>query len=259
MVNELQANLLAQLTAFDALCREHSVKYSLHGGTLLGAVRHKGFIPWDDDADIAMTRSEFKKLDRVLNSESYSLALYMRDRVYPKINYRRSTNVGPKSWIDVMIYDSITEKKFLQKAKVYTLAVLSAMNRTAKTIKMSKYERYNYLLRFTQYACYAIGCIIPSKWKARLHQWCCEYLLTGRKELIHRANDQYCGIGSIYPKEIMDSYTYVAFEDVSLSITLRYHDVLVSAYGEDYMIPKKLDDDEAKMHDMYRSLIEEEG
>ena len=59
---ELQAILLRDLIAFDTYCRKHDIRYSLCGGTLIGAVRHEGFIPWDDDTDVMMTRSEYNKL-----------------------------------------------------------------------------------------------------------------------------------------------------------------------------------------------------
>lgn len=59
LLREIQLNMLEALKVFDCICRQNDIRYSLHGGTLLGAVRHKGFIPWDDDLDVFMTRKDF--------------------------------------------------------------------------------------------------------------------------------------------------------------------------------------------------------
>ena len=60
--DEVKCEELRILKAFDAFCRSRDLSYSLAGGTLLGAVRHKGFIPWDDDIDVAMGRPYYDKL-----------------------------------------------------------------------------------------------------------------------------------------------------------------------------------------------------
>ena len=59
---EYKERLLAMMLKIDRVCRENGFRYSIVYGTLLGSVRHQGFIPWDDDMDIAMTRSEYAKL-----------------------------------------------------------------------------------------------------------------------------------------------------------------------------------------------------
>ena len=59
---EMQKYLLDILLAIDKVCREHNLRYYLVAGTMLGAVRHKGFIPWDDDADIALPRKDYDVL-----------------------------------------------------------------------------------------------------------------------------------------------------------------------------------------------------
>lgn len=61
-VKELHKRLLRILLAFDKVCAEHNLRYCICGGTMIGAVRHKGFIPWDDDLDVSMPRPDYEKL-----------------------------------------------------------------------------------------------------------------------------------------------------------------------------------------------------
>lgn len=65
----LQAKLLEMLKWFHTFCEEHHLRYYVLGGTMLGAVRHRGFIPWDDDIDVGMSRKDYKKLQQLLTNK----------------------------------------------------------------------------------------------------------------------------------------------------------------------------------------------
>lgn len=68
-LEEIQDILFDILCSFDSICKKNHIDYTVSGGTLLGTVRHKGFIPWDDDIDICMWRKDFPHLKEVLEKE----------------------------------------------------------------------------------------------------------------------------------------------------------------------------------------------
>jgi lipopolysaccharide cholinephosphotransferase len=68
-LRDVQKVQLEILLEFDRICRKHGLKYLLFAGTLLGAVRHKGFIPWDDDIDVCMLRGDYERFLTVCKDE----------------------------------------------------------------------------------------------------------------------------------------------------------------------------------------------
>lgn len=124
-IDEIHAVLLDILSEFDRLCRENGLRYSLAYGTLLGAVRHKGFIPWDDDVDVVMPRPDYEKLHdllaagQILNEPfvfsedrgkkaEYPFMKLMDDRY--RIKSRTHIEV-PHPYIDIFPLDGYSEKK----------------------------------------------------------------------------------------------------------------------------------------------------
>ncbi len=71
-LDEIHAELLEQLRDITAVCKKHNISYNMMCGSLLGAVRHKGFIPWDDDVDLLMTREEFQKFREIYRRSATS-------------------------------------------------------------------------------------------------------------------------------------------------------------------------------------------
>lgn len=69
-LEQIHGVLLGILKQIDEFCTSHSLRYSIAGGTLLGALRHKGFIPWDDDADVVMPRPDYETFVKLFNKEA---------------------------------------------------------------------------------------------------------------------------------------------------------------------------------------------
>lgn len=83
LLRKHQLRMLEVLKYIDGICQKNDIKYWLSSGTLLGAVRHKGFIPWDDDLDIEMLRSDYIKLLNILYLESSDLYQIQTNKTDP--------------------------------------------------------------------------------------------------------------------------------------------------------------------------------
>ena len=78
-LRKMQLIQLEMLTEFDRICRKYEIEYFIIAGTLLGAVRHGGFIPWDDDVDVAMKREEYEKFCKICGKELSSKGIFLQN------------------------------------------------------------------------------------------------------------------------------------------------------------------------------------
>lgn len=83
----LQLVQLDLLTEFDRVCRQHNIDYVISSGTLLGAVRHKGYIPWDDDADIMMLRDDYERFKTVMNDLNPDICFFQDHTTDPEYRW----------------------------------------------------------------------------------------------------------------------------------------------------------------------------
>lgn len=240
-----QENLFALMVSFDGICRKAHISYSLHSGTLLGAVREKGFIPWDDDMDIAMSRAEFEKLEQTLQDDP---CFHIAGNI--KKQFRRKGET--RFWVDIFICDFIDERPLQQKLKQTALTVLDIMNRDKHTVALSNFSRYGLGKRLAFRAAYWCGKLFTSRFKSRLHSKISRDLWTGNRTTCLRSNDQYQGRILVFPARWLDSFQDMPFGNATFSVTTHYHEVLVSIYGEDYMTPRK-DDRNSSVHNIVRS------
>lgn len=145
-LREVQLEELNLLVYFDQFCKENDLKYSLVYGTLIGAARHKGFIPWDDDIDVAMPRPDYEKLlalhksfnkgeieliaDKLNHSLDATYAAVINHNI-PCENTYSTTRRSQYLWIDIFPVDGFTEnnkemeviyRKSKRLQKIVTLA-----------------------------------------------------------------------------------------------------------------------------------------
>ncbi|MCF0228546.1 MAG: LicD family protein [Parasporobacterium sp.] len=149
-LREIQQAELSILLEFDKIARENGLKYSLFAGTMLGAVRHKGFIPWDDDIDITMPRPDYEKLIG-LNKTPGFLPDYLKmacfedgslDVPFMKI-FDTRTKIREKNfkektveslWIDIFPLDGLPES-YEEKKKLYKKSLMFSKLNVAAAVK----------------------------------------------------------------------------------------------------------------------------
>ena len=243
-LREIQLRLLDILTDIDRYCRDKGLRYSIAYGTLLGAVRHKGFIPWDDDIDIVMPRPDFEKF----------IADYGRDGSTP---YR-------------CLYDVRTDEEYFVQyfAKVHdprTISCEARMPRYRFGLNIDVFpvdgKPEEDQARFEKECCSLVHRIylrqrpfFPWSWhdplipkiEAHMHSldWWMDKCVSRMKShpfessrfrgaVSTRPN----GTREVFPKEMFDSFRDIEFEGRTVMCVADAEGWLTHVFGPDYMTP----------------------
>lgn len=253
-IRKLQLAELDIIKVFIEICKKENLRYFAAGGTLLGAVRHKGFIPWDDDVDIVMPRKDYNTFLKVANkylSDDYKLLCDDTDSDYlyfiPRLTCKKykvrnslyKTQTIDDVSIDIFALDGVPVSKMLQAVYVGKILALRAL------YKFSVLDRY-------------VAIENPNRtWYEKALIFICKrfYLqrvFSPRKRLdaFKRAQQKYsfesskyvgCLMGAykmreIFQKEVFGTGAEQDFEDIRIVGPERYDIYLKQFYG-DYMIP----------------------
>lgn len=243
----IEIDLLVKLLE---VCEKHDIKVFAYAGTLLGAVRHKGFIPWDDDMDVAMTREDFYKLITYVNEFKfpYFLQYALNDRQY-FIDYarlRNSDTTGIITWnknkkynngifIDIFVLDGMPQnklqiKKFIFKRNVYRQFIYSYYISFAR-------ENWGMKRRIVLELLHPISKLRSyEEWIKVYNNLLHEYaksslnitLMTHDSDVMHK---YWCN------KDDIKNISWVDFETIKIPILANYDAILTHFYGDYIKFP----------------------
>lgn len=234
------------LKYFIEICEEHNLTYFLYGGSLIGAVRHQGFIPWDDDIDVIMFREDFEKLNEILEKDiddNYKFFNVLNEDTYHymwgKIGLKNTlfkewwadqVDYTPNIFIDIFILDNIPDnkfKRFTHKWKCFILNLCASHS----IIKYENESKLKEIIQKTIYYILKILPISPSTIKKKCVKAFTQYQHEDCKEV--------CDLPSpcFMPVSFRTDWLPVKkakFEDMEVNIPNNYDKILKREYN-DYM------------------------
>ncbi len=264
-MDELKEIEKAMLVRLDDICREHGLRYSIAYGTLLGAMRHGGFIPWDDDVDIVMPRPDYEKLLALRFSDGkYRILDYRNERhyyyPYAKMidtrttlieHYRVDRPMGV--FIDIFPMDLFRNEKEYADSYDERMKDRNALFRNG--FKISRQTTPGLGLRFARRTRRIL--IAPFR-KGILRRTEEKYIADPARAAEYRT----CGFAfsmwkrDVYPKTLWDSLTRIPFEDITVSAFADTEAYLTRAFRDWRAFPPE--EERVPDHDFeaYRTVAE---
>ncbi|OCL95927.1 LicD family protein [Aliarcobacter thereius] len=242
----IKKTLLETMEQFHNFCEQNNLKYFMVGGTLLGAVRHKGFIPWDDDIDVSMPKCDYEKLLKMSDKFNYPFLLkhFKIDgkHIYPNIQLINNNIIIEEDfyksfpnglWIDVFPLDYSFESNIAKKIQYGILRFL----RNLLIIRVGSFKKKNkgaFTYNFIKFNHYLFR-IIPISFFNNI-RYLFEKLFNtiSKKEYITNTYGAY-GIREVSPKYIFSDRILLEFENRKYWAPKEYDLYLKKIYG-DYMV-----------------------
>ena len=247
-MNKLQSYILEIVKYFDTFCRHNGIEYFAMGGSALGAVRHKGFIPWDDDFDVFLSLENYKKMCSLkdqfdnekfcfqpLNSSDNPLfmaKIRMKNTLLIEGNGDKvAPNICHGIYIDVMLLCDGAPTS-LGRIRQYVFAKILSANR----LYLDGYKTTSLKKRlFTAFSNFQIKLFGKDYFFKRItkrrskSKYCCHVF--GRAPFNK----------SFYPKEWFLKAIFVPFETTNISLMEQYDSYLSLRYGKEYMMPPSIE------------------
>ena len=259
MLKGYQTYLLNMLLAFDAFCKEHELNYFLAGGSALGAVRHGGFIPWDDDIDLAMLRTDFERLEVLMAEQGNKIGVYDYSPVIGQIV--PDAPIGHLLYLPEGEYDNADAPK-LDIHPIDGLPKVAWKRKVQRFFSIVHYMAvYRHPTKNKGRAAHVISKLLVMTTSDKMFD---RYAKMSRKVIAaHNAEraKQVCSLFGLagYANEVMDRellvpYQRIEFEGHLLPVPCKEKEYLKKLYGDYEKLPPK--EEQMPKHDGYLRFME---